>query len=177
MKKSLMIGAIAIAVVAVLALGVTGWAYAQDGQPVAPYNGGGGWMGGRGMHGWAGDGQYGPMHDYMFPAMADAFGLTEAELQAAHDEGKTLWDIAQEQGLTFEEFQTRMLEARRQAFEQMVAEGVISQEQASWMLERMSGARSGGYGPGMMGGGGCGGYPSAGFGSGMRNGGRWNNQP
>lgn len=180
MKKFLVIGSIALALVAALALGVTGWAYAQDDQPVSPYNE---WMGRGGMHGWANDGVYGPMHDYMFPAMAQAFGLSETELQASHDEGKTLWDIAQEQGISFEDFQARMLEARETAFAAMVADGVISQEQADWMLERMGTHAGYGYGAGMMGAGGCGGYQSGtygqtgSYGRGMRGAGRWNSQP
>jgi hypothetical protein len=106
----------------------------------------------------------------MFPALAEAFGLTTDELAAAHAAGKTLWDIAQEQGKTFEQFQALMLEARTSAFEAMVSDGVLSQEQADWMLERMGGAD--GYG---LGSGGCG--MSGGAGYGMRGGGRWNSQP
>lgn len=183
MKKILVIGTIAVAIVAALAFGLTNWAYAQDDLPVCPFCGEGSWMGGRGgFRGQVDGDEYGPMHDYMFPAIAEAFGLTETELEAAHDAGKTMWDIAQEKGFTFEEFQTLMLNARTQAFEKMVADGVISQEQATWMLSHMNGAQGGGYGPGMRGAGGCGmydgdEYPSGGYGRGMRGGGRWNNQP
>jgi len=176
MKKFLLIATVVTAFVAVLALGITSWAFAQAPDPddtVCPYCGsyGAGMMGGRGGRG----GQYGeagPLHDYMFPAIAEALGLSTDELQAAHDAGKTAWVIAQEQGKTFEEFQTLMAEARSKAFTQAVADGVITQAQADWMLERMNGAQGNGYGAGMMGAGGCGGY-----GPGNRGGGRWNNQP
>lgn len=175
MKKFLLIAIVVTAFVAVLALGITSWAYAQAPDPddtICPYCGsyGSGMMGGRGFRGQYG--AEGPLHDYMFENIAEAFGLTTDELQAAHDQGKTLWVIAQEQGKTAEQFQTLMAEARTKALTQAVADGVISQEQADWMLEHMNGAQGRGYGPGMMGAGGCGGY-----GAGNRSGGRWNNQP
>ena len=180
MKKLFVISALALAVVAAIALGITGWAFAQapDPQsPTCPYCGslgyGPGMMGGRGGYrGQAGDGSYGPMHETMFSAIAEAFGLTPEELQAAHAEGKTLLDIAQEQGKTVEEFQALMSEARASAFEKMVADGVLTQKQADWMLERMQSGRNG---AGMIGAGGCPGMGS--FGPGGRGGWRGNAQP
>ena len=183
MKKLLVIGAIATAIVAVAALGLTSWAYAQDTQPTCPFCGDSSQMGmGGGYRGQAGTDEYGPMHDYMIAAIADAFGVSPEELEAAHDSGKTMWDIAQEQGKTVEEFQAVMLAARTQAFKQMVADGVITQDQADWMLNHMNGGMGGGYGRGGFGAGGCGmttESQSAGYGPGMHGGrgGRWNNQP
>ncbi len=182
MKKGLLF--VGILAVAIAALGLAGFAYAQAPTPQPPTGFGPGMMGGRGgMMGGGGGmmggygsqstGSYGPLHTYMIAAMAEAFGMTPEELQSLHDEGKTGWDIAQEQGLTQEEFIALMTEARTQAVQQAVADGVITQEQADWMLSRMQ--NMGGYGagtgtcPGM--GGGFGG------GRGGRGGGRWNNQP
>jgi hypothetical protein len=178
MKKFLMLSVAALIAVGILAFGATSWAYAQDGLPVCPFCGEQQRMGGRGgFQGQGYDGEYGPLHDDLLPALAEAFGLTPAELEAAHADGKTLWQIAQDQGKTFAEFQALVLEARTQAFEQMVADGVITQEQADWMLERMGGRRSGGFGQGLTNPEGCGMYGAASSaGYGMR-GGRWNNQP
>ena len=178
MKKILIVGVV-LAVMAAT-LGAVGIAYAQTQTPPTPDSVyGQGMMGGRGAHGGmmgglgvsrsAQTGEYGPLHDYIFTAMAEAFGLTPEALQAAHDAGQTMWDIAQEQGLTQEQFAEMMLNARTQAFDQAVADGVITQEQADWMLSRMGQMWQNGGGLG----------PCQGGASGSRGGrgGRWNMQP
>jgi hypothetical protein len=117
-----------------------------------------------GFRGQATDGEYGPLHDAMIAAMAEAFGMTPEEIQAAHDAGKTMWDIAEEQGLSADEFQALMIEARTKALEQAVAGGLITQEQADWMLSRMNQQFAAGYGPGS---GACDGTGRRGGGPGM----------
>jgi hypothetical protein len=101
----------------------------------------------------------GILHETMFAAMAEALGLAPEELQARLDAGDTMWDIAESQGLTAEQFQETMLQARTDALNQAVSDGLITQEQADWMIARMAqvpmvGARSGAAGcPGMSSGG------------------------
>jgi hypothetical protein len=173
MKKYLWIAVFSVALLAVMAFGFATPAYAQapDPQnPDCPYCDGTG-SGMMGRRARAQDGT-GLLHDYMSAALAEAFGLTPAELQAAHDSGTTLWDIAVEQGKTVEEFQAIKDAARTSAITQAAAAGVISQEQADWMLER---TQNGQRGAGMMTGGGCGG--SGGRGPGNRGGGAGYNQP
>jgi hypothetical protein len=184
MKKAILTGA--IVGIVILALGTAGFAYAQNQNPMSayfqeesegtyPY--GSGMMGrggyGRGMMGQGafGEGE-GLLHDYMAPALADAFGLTVDELEALHESGETLWDYAQEQGMSQEEFFSTMQAARTVALNQAVADGVITQEQADWMLDHMGQ----GFGPGT---GGCHGTLGTGnFGFGMRGArGGWNSQP
>jgi hypothetical protein len=180
MKKIFLIGS--MIVVAIAALAVAGFAFAQTPNPPTPDNpyGSGGW-GGRGMHGGGmmggfrqggdvdGDG-YGPMHEYMINAFAQALSMDTGVLEAQVDQGKTMWQIAQDQGLSDEEISDLMVEARTEALKQMVADGVISQEQADWMLNRMNqmGTYGGGFGSCPRGGG---------FGGSGRGGGRWNTQP
>lgn len=178
MKKLVLISVLVL--VAVLALGVAGYAYAQEPQPTEPAPSvqgyGPGTMGRGGMMGRGGgmmgrwnqgtDGQYGPMHEYMTGAMAEALGMTEEALDAELAAGKTMWQVAEAQGLSLEDFQKLMLDARQVALEKMVADGVITQAQADWMLSRMQGRWSQGGVPGdcpMHGGGG--------------RGGRWNTPP
>lgn len=169
MKKLMVFGAIVL--VAVLALGVAGFAYAQSPAPqtpVAPFGAGrmyqqnpngyagalgarrGGPMGMRGFQGQAVDGTYGPLHEYQIEALAQAFGLTTDQIEAAHDNGQTLWDLVQTQNpdMTVEQFQSTMQEARTTALQNAVADGVISQTQADWMLQRMSYRQANGFGPG-----------------------------
>jgi hypothetical protein len=154
MKKTILIVA-AVGIVALMlgGVGYVGYAYAQDDDPDTPFGRGGfGHHGGYGHHGgfggWAGEGEYGPMHETMEAAIAEALGLTVEDLEAAHEEGKTAWDIAQEQGITEEEFSTLMFDARSAALEQAVADGTITQEQADWMQSRWDEMKENGYGPG-----------------------------
>jgi hypothetical protein len=133
--------------VLVAALAVAGAVYAQTPEPpFGPGYGygmggmmrGGGMMGGRGMMpGWTGD--YGPMHDAMFDALAEALGLTRAELDSRVAAGETPHQIAAAEGLSPDEFAALMTSAREAAIEQAVADGLFTREQADWMLSHMGG--------------------------------------
>ncbi len=154
MKKTLLIVAVVGVAVAALVVGGVGFAYAQDDDPSTPFGHGFGRHGGfgHGMFGWDGDGEVGPMHETMQAAIAEALGMTVEELEAAHELGKTAWDIAQEQGLTEDEFSTLISDARMAGLEQAVADGTISQEQADWIQSRWEEMAENGFGPGK---GGC----------------------
>ena len=174
MKKIWIIGT--LAALALIAFGVVGYAYAQSQDFDSPNGatgygcgmfgagsgqGNGGRMG-RGMMGNRGnnqgqagcpfadgdEGEYGPLHDYMYNAFAQALGLTPEELETRRLAGDTLWDIAQEQGMTTEQFQETMTTARTSAVNQAVADGVITQAQADFMLERMETMMGNGVGSG-----------------------------
>jgi len=93
-------------------------------------------------------GEEGPLHEYLLPALAEAFNLTPEELEARHEAGDTLWELAESQGFTAEQFKELVLQTRSEALNQAVADGVITQDQADWMLSRMSRGWSAGYGPG-----------------------------
>jgi hypothetical protein len=85
----------------------------------------------------------------VFDTIAEALGLTPNELfTESHDEGKTVSEIAEEQGVDLETVQDAVsanrVEAQRQAIEQAVEDGRISREQADWMLEGLEN----GFGPG-----------------------------
>jgi hypothetical protein len=159
--KKILIGVI-ILVVAVLALGIGSFAYAQDQTPPTPeypygpgmmgnYDGfgyGRGMMGGYGggfssMMGW--NGEEGPMHDAMVGALAEALGITPEEVEARHDAGESLWQIAAAEGLTDEEIRDVMLSAHDLALEDAVADGWLPEEQAEWMDTHMEQMWSGDY--------------------------------
>jgi Spy/CpxP family protein refolding chaperone len=175
MKKVLVIGM--VLALAILALGIAGLAYAQSENP--PYPGyGQGMMGGRGGHGgmmggsWSGE--YGPMHTYMTGAFAEALGLTSEEFQTRRNDGETFWEIAESLGFNQEEIAQLWAEARTEAVNKSVEAGLITPEQAEWMLEHMAARQGAGYGQGAGGcmGGGLGtGYQ--GGGRGRMGGGRW----
>jgi len=89
---------------------------------------------GRGMFGWGRGGQW-----TMFDTAAEALGLTPEELFAELHAGKSLEEIAEEQGVEMQAVQEALnaaqVEAGRQAIEQAVKDGKMSQEQADWLLE------------------------------------------
>lgn len=145
MKKYLLIGVLVAGVA--LALGAAGLAYAQTPAPPSPGDGAGGRGGFSGM-GWRHSGGEGPLHEYMMEAFAEALGLSVEELEERRAAGETLWQIAQSQGLSQEAFAEMWQEARAAALQAAVADGVISQEQADWMIQRMAQRQGAGFGPG-----------------------------
>ena len=116
MKKFLTIGILAVVVLAAVAFAGVAYVNAQAPTPNSPQNWGMGGMMGGGIS----------MQEYMHEAVAAKLGLTEAELESAYADGKTAWLLAQEQGLTQEQFAQLMVDARAEALDKMVADGVIT---------------------------------------------------
>lgn len=146
MKKPL----IALLFVSLAALLAVGIAYAQsDTPPQAPVDGFGGQTAGRfggrgGMHG----ANQGILQPYMLSALADALNIPLAELQTAHETGQIMTAIVEQYGINVEDLQAAMTQAHEQALEKALADGVIPQEQATWMRSRMNRTWPEGYGPG-----------------------------
>jgi predicted transcriptional regulator len=74
-----------------------------------------------------------------YDTVAEALGLTPDELFAELHEGKTLSEIAEEQGVEMDEVREAVsaaqVEAQKAAIEQAVEDGRLTEEQADWMLE------------------------------------------
>ena len=172
MKKFLILGA----VVGILGLTVTGFAFAQNTSPPQPENSGEyygsgrmGMWGGRSSSMWEGgwrpgrqssNDAYGLMHDEMITELAEIINLSVGELEERLEAGDTMWRLAEGQGLTFEQFRELMLQARNQAISQAAANGGLSQEQANWMIQRMDQMWRDEYNPDFQG---CFGAGSVGF--------------
>lgn len=155
MKKSIWIAVVMVTLL--VSLIVAGFAFAQTETPPTPGDGSGFWGNGRGMMRlgqgmmggrWNSRTGYGPVHEYMVAAIAEALGMTIEDLQAELESGKTMWDVAKEQGLTSEQFGELMVDARTSALNQAVEDGVVTREQADWMIARMAQMQANGYGPG-----------------------------
>ncbi len=82
----------------------------------------------------------------MHAAIAEALELRIEELEAAMAEGKTPLILAQELGLDFARVQAAMITVRTNAVQQAVIDGLISQEQAGWILSHQGGQNSSGNG-------------------------------
>lgn len=159
MKKTvLIVSVIALALLVVGAVRV-GVAYAQSGQPPVY---------GRGMMGGGG---YGPMHDYVERALAEKLGLTEEQVEEQFAAGKTMYQIALDNGIAEADIPAFLTEVHTTAFDAAVADGLLTREQADFMLQRM---QANGYGTGN-----CPMHNGAGNGNGFRGGpggmmgGRW----
>jgi len=141
-KRLFIVAGVAMIVLLLAGIGGVTFVFAQEPTPPIPFgrHGGGrgmGGFGGRGMMGGfgvAGGGQW-----TMFDTAAEVLGLTPEELFAELHEGKSLEEVAEEQGVEIETVQDTMNEARAEArlemIEQAVEDGTLTQEQADWMLE------------------------------------------
>lgn len=137
MRKTIVV-AVLIAAVGILAVG--SFAFAQGPNP--PGKNGTGLMGS--MHAWMQK-----YEDVVHQPIADALGMSLTDFEAAHDAGKSLAVLAQEQGVAFDKVQEAMKTGRDSAIKQAVTDGIITQAQAEWMLQRMQNMP--GLGQGTMG--------------------------
>jgi len=80
--------------------------------------------------------QAGAHHEQMQQAMAEALGLTVEELDTARDEGKSLLEIAEAQGVDMANVEEAMRAAGDQLIDQAVADGLLTQEQADTIRQR-----------------------------------------
>ena len=128
-KRLVLLGGIALIVVLVASLAGAALVFADEPTttPETPCG-----CGGRGFG--LGGGSW-----TMFDTAAVALGLTPEEFFAELHAGKTLEEIAEAQGVELEAVQEAMnaarAEAMREAIEQAVEDGNLTQEQADWLLE------------------------------------------
>ena len=176
MKKTILIVALLVLVLGALSVGVV---YAQGQQPP---------VGGRGMtlapgaSAGVGGGGVGWMHDYVEEALAAKLGLTEAQVEEKLASGQTMYQIALDAGIAEADIPALLTEVHTVAFDKAVTDGVVTREQADFMLQRM---QTNGFGNGTgtcpMGNGTYG-PNGTGNGNGFRGGpgnmmgGRWQNQ-
>lgn len=79
--------------------------------------------------------------------IANALGITVDELAAARAEGKRVPDLVTELGLDLATVRTDIQEGRTAAINQAVEDGILTQEQADWLLSHQGmGGRHGGQG-------------------------------
>jgi hypothetical protein len=156
MKKLFLIG-VGFAL-AVTIFGVAGFAYAQVQEPPEdpvtegaefPYGRaewGRGTRGGKmerggdfvpgGMMGFGlAESETGPLHDYLWAAIADAFGLTEEQIEAFEIARETVQGIRAD--LSQDEIRDAMQQAITTAIQDALEDGAITEAQAEQWLERL----------------------------------------
>ena len=115
-------------------------------------------VGGRGMMGMHNSmmGTNG-MHQQVWTAVAKELGLTYEELTSALQNGQTVAQLAQAKGVSLDALKAAALDAMKTSFAELVKQGVMTQQQADWMLDHMDDMPmfnfDQGFGPGMMQGG------------------------
>ncbi len=94
------------------------------------------------------------MHEQVWTAVAKKLGLTYAELNTALQNGQTVAQLAQAKGVSLSDLKTAALDAMKASFAELVRQGVMTQQQADGMLDRMDDMPmfnfDQGFGPGMM---------------------------
>jgi len=130
MKRTILITALVIAVLAVLAIGV-GVVFAQNTPAVNMRHT-------SMMNGSMPNGE-GPLHIFMVTEFAKQLDLNVNDVNTRLAAGESMYDIALSAGVTAEEFPAVMTEVRAAALDAAVAANVITQEQADWMKTRGSG--------------------------------------
>jgi hypothetical protein len=127
MKKTILVIGLLVLALGILGVGV---AFAQGGLPPMMQGG------------------YGWMHDYVQQAFAAKLGLTEQQVQEQLADGKPMYQIALENGIAQADLASFMNEVHKEAFDNAVQDGVISQQRADWMLQRMQNMFQNGPGAG-----------------------------
>ena len=128
MKKTLLIVGLIVVALGVFGVGV---AFAQGGQPPITGQGGYGWM-----------------HEYVEQALAAKLGLSEQQVEDQLAAGNSMYQIALDNGIKQEDLANFMNEIHKEAFAKAVKDGVVTQERADWMLQRMQNMNQNGYGAG-----------------------------
>ena len=77
-------------------------------------------------------------HEAIKSVIADALGLTVADLDAAHEAGTTLETLAEQQGVALEDVKTAVKAAALAQIEEAVANEEITQAQADTLIERIN---------------------------------------
>ncbi len=137
-KASWFVGIVGLVVVGVLVASMAGTALAQSETPPTPAPGAppsGGRRGG-GPGGMFGKG---PQGQVWLEAAAEALGMTADELSTQLKGGATLASLADKAGVDLQTVRDAVkaaqLAAQKEAIQQAVTDGKVSQEQADWMLE------------------------------------------
>ncbi len=79
------------------------------------------------------------MHTTMWNSLASALKLTPDELNAQLASGKTLAQIAEAQGVSKDQLASTLEASVKAGLDKAVAEQVLTQQQADWMLSHMDG--------------------------------------
>ena len=128
MKKGLKLLGLAVGVVAIMALSLGGTVFAATQEDTDTQTN----CAGYGWHGFQGE------EAICSEIVSELLGLTPEELCNLRQEGKSLADIAAEHDITVEALVEAIMAEKTAAVQALVADGTITQEQADFMIQRMT---------------------------------------
>ena len=134
MKRNILLALVAALTISMVATGI---AFAQGNGP-----------GGNGINTGTGTSMEVTLSNYMPAAMADVLGLSVDEINARLAAGETFYTIALAQGYTVEQLPGLMTSIRTKAIDLATADGVLTPEQAAFLLDNQYGGNTRGNGAG-----------------------------
>ena len=76
-------------------------------------------------------------YDYVESVLKDKLGMTDEEITTGLNSGKTMYALAEEKGMTEDQFKAALLEERNKAVDKAVADGTITNEEGASMKETL----------------------------------------
>ncbi|MFW2488109.1 hypothetical protein ACN077_05955 [Clostridium chromiireducens] len=76
-------------------------------------------------------------YDYIESILINNLGMTDAEITAGLNSGKTMYTLAEEKGMTEDQFKSALLEERNKAVDKAVADGTITNEEGVLLKETL----------------------------------------
>ncbi|HEY5525288.1 MAG TPA: hypothetical protein VIK26_08140 [Clostridium sp.] len=119
---------LALAMTVVLGLGVTAYASTESTNATHQRSGA---RAGLGMV------TGGKGYDYVESVLKDNLGMTDEEITAGINSGKTMYALAEEKGMTVDQFKAALLEERNKAVDKAVADGTITNEEGANLKETL----------------------------------------
>jgi len=127
MKKRLKLLGLALGVAALMALTTGGTVFADTPEETDDQD----YCAGYGWHGFLGEG------NVCSDTVSELLGLTTDELCDLRQEGKSLAEIAAAQGVTEDTLVEAILAAKKEAIQEKVEAGILTQEQSDRMFQQM----------------------------------------
>ena len=116
---------IALTMILTMGLGIT--AYASTTQPTTGTHQRAGMMMVTGMRGY----------DYVESVLKNNLGMTDEEITTGLNSGKTMYALAQEKGMTEDQFKAALLDERNSAVDKAVSDGTITNEEGANLKETL----------------------------------------
>ena len=76
-------------------------------------------------------------YDYVESVLKDKLGMTDEEITTGLNSGKTMYALAEEKGMTEDQFKAALLEERNKAVDKAVADGTITNEEGVKLKETL----------------------------------------
>ena len=76
-------------------------------------------------------------YDYVESVLKDNLGMTDAEITAWLNSGKTMYALAEEKGMTVDQLRAALLDERNKAVDKAVTDGTITNEEGAKLKETL----------------------------------------